>query len=65
MAIVPYDPFRHLANMRKEFDHFFTDFPTIAGMEQNFGNIRVDVHETDNEMVAMCDIPGLKKKGRY
>lgn len=26
------------------------------------GNIRVDVHETDKEVVATCDIPGLQSK---
>lgn len=62
MPLVPYDPFRQLSNMRKEFDHFFSDFPSIFGSEHNWGGIRVDVHETENEVVAMCDLPGLEKK---
>ncbi|OLN23863.1 heat-shock protein Hsp20 [Domibacillus antri] len=62
MALVPYDPFRQLANLRKDFDRIFFDFPSAFGMEQNWGGIRVDIHETENEVVATCDLPGLDKK---
>lgn len=62
MALVPYDPFRQLSNMRKEFDRVFSDFPIAFDHEQGLGNIRMDVHETENEVVATCDIPGLEKK---
>ncbi|MGC4378399.1 Hsp20/alpha crystallin family protein [Fictibacillus sp. Mic-4] len=62
MALVPYDPFRQLANMRKEFNHIFSDFPSLFETEHHVGGIRVDVHETANEVVATCDIPGLEKK---
>ncbi|MFC7394623.1 Hsp20/alpha crystallin family protein [Scopulibacillus cellulosilyticus] len=62
MALVPYDPFRNLDNMRREFDHFFGHFPSIFENENNLSGIRVDVHETANEVVATCDIPGLERK---
>jgi HSP20 family protein len=64
MSLIPFVPFRHLENMRRELDHFFNnDFPDFRTVfSQNFGNISVDVHETDNEVVATCDIPGLEKK---
>lgn len=62
MSLVPYDPFRQLSNMRKEFDRFFTDLPFAFESEQRLGGIRIDVHETENEVVATCDIPGLEKK---
>lgn len=62
MALVPYDPFRQLSNVRREFDRIFSDFPINFDHEQGLGGIRVDVHETDNEVVATCDIPGLEKK---
>lgn len=62
MAIVPYDPFRQLNNWRKELDHFFMDFPAVFGAENSLGSIRFDVHETPNEVVAVCDIPGVEKK---
>jgi HSP20 family protein len=62
MPLVPYEPFRQLDNMRKEFDRLFSDFPSHFGMDHNLGGIRVDVHETDNEVIATCDIPGLEKR---
>ncbi|MFZ5644714.1 MAG: Hsp20/alpha crystallin family protein [Bacillota bacterium] len=64
MPIIPYEPFRHLDNIRREFDRFFTtDIPAIrTGFGHNFGNPSIDVYETENEVVATCDIPGLEKK---
>ncbi|KIU10692.1 hypothetical protein SC09_Contig25orf00514 [Bacillus subtilis] len=62
MALTPYDPFRQLANMRKDFDHFFSEFPFDLRSEHNVGSIKVDVHQTENEVVATCDIPGIEKK---
>lgn len=62
MTLVPYDPFRQLGNMRREFDRFFSDFPFPFQNELGLGNIRTDVYETENEMVVTCDIPGLEKK---
>lgn len=62
MAVVPYEPFRQLANMRRDFDNFFTDFPLLLDREHHIGGIRVDVHETDAEIIASCDIPGLESK---
>lgn len=62
MALTPYDPFRQLANVRRDFDRFFSNFPFDFTHDNNFGNIRVDVHQTDNEVIATCDIPGIEKK---
>lgn len=61
MALIPYEPFRQLANMRREFDRFFTDFPVFGGDHQ-FGGIRIDIHETEQDIVATCDLPGLESK---
>lgn len=63
MAMVPYEPFRQLADIRRNFEHLFSEFPFSYEHENgSLGNIRVDVHETANEVVATCDIPGLEKK---
>ena len=62
MSLMPYEPFRQLANMRKEFDQFFNGFPSLMTPEHTQGNIRVDVQETDDKIIATCDIPGLEKK---
>ncbi|MBA4495259.1 Hsp20/alpha crystallin family protein [Paenactinomyces guangxiensis] len=64
MALIPYEPFRHLENMRRELDRFFTaDFPALRTVfGQNFGTPSIDIHETENEVVARCDIPGVENK---
>ncbi|MDK2824626.1 MAG: hypothetical protein PWQ67_1973 [Clostridia bacterium] len=61
MPLVPYDPFRNLENMRRELDRFFT-LPFTTGMDTNFGVPRIDIYETENEVIASCDLPGLEKK---
>ncbi|GIP34697.1 Hsp20/alpha crystallin family protein [Paenibacillus sp. J2TS4] len=63
MPIVPHDPFRQLENVRRELDRFFThDFSIFKPGASSFGNLNVDVYETESEVVATCDIPGLEKK---
>ncbi|SHE52618.1 HSP20 family protein [Seinonella peptonophila] len=61
MSLVPYDRFRRLDQIRREFDRFFSEMPSIFNNE-NMGSIRIDLHETADEIVATCDIPGLEKK---
>ena len=59
MSLVPFDPFRQLDNMRRDLNRLFSaDF----GANREFGMPKVDVYETENEVVATCDIPGLEKK---
>lgn len=48
--------------MRRDIGRFFSDFPISFDDEHHIGGIRVDIHETENEVVATCDIPGLEKK---
>ncbi|WP_017725861.1 Hsp20/alpha crystallin family protein [Halalkalibacterium ligniniphilum] len=64
MSLVPFEPFRQLENVRRELDRFFTaDYPTIrTGLGHNFSTPSIDIHETENEIVATCDLPGLEKK---
>ena len=66
MSYLPDDPFKRLANARKDFDRMFAAFPFdmsfFDNMLGNLGNMKVNVHETDTEVVATCDIPGLEKK---
>ncbi|WLR51779.1 Hsp20/alpha crystallin family protein [Bacillus tianshenii] len=61
MTLTPYDPFKQWANMRKDFERFFSELPQAWG-DNHLGSIRVDVHETEKEVIAKCDIPGLEKK---
>lgn len=59
MPLIPYEPFRQLDSMRRELDRFFPDdFPFF----KRGNSINVDVYETDSEVIATCDLPGLEKK---
>lgn len=65
MSLLPDDSFKQLSNTRKEFDQMFSNFPFDLSffdkMISNLSGMRVDVHETATEVIATCDIPGLKK----
>jgi len=65
MSLLPDDSFKQLSNIRKEFDQMFSNFPFDMSffdkMISNLSGMRVDVHETATEVIATCDIPGLKK----
>lgn len=58
MALIPYEPFRQLDHMRREMDRLFNWFPFGGGNMMP----HIDVYETDTEVVATCDLPGLEKK---
>ena len=64
MSLIPYEPFHQLENIRREFDRFFTtEMPAIRSkFGQRFGPLNVDVYETESEVIASIDIPGLEKK---
>jgi len=64
MSLIPYEPFHHLENIRREFDRFFTnEMPAIGkGFGQYFGAPSIDIYETEKEIIASCDLPGLEKK---
>ena len=59
MTLIPYDHFRNWENWRREWERFFNS-PSI--LNPNFSGPRMDVHETENEVVAICEVPGLEKK---
>jgi HSP20 family protein len=64
MSLIPYDPFRHLDTMRRDFDRFFsTDFPSLfSRFDEQISMPRLDMHETENEYIVSCDLPGLERK---
>lgn len=63
-SLVPYEPFRHLDNIRREFDRFWAhDFPFFSSeYAKGFGMPSIDLYETKNEIIARCDLPGLESK---
>ncbi|RAK23515.1 HSP20 family protein [Anoxybacillus vitaminiphilus] len=63
MGLIPYDPFQQLQNFRRELDRLFFDFSsTLKGVDTAIAMPRIDIHETDTEVIATCDLPGLEKK---
>jgi len=56
MALIPYEPFRYLEGFRRDIDRFLGDFPRL------FPDLRVDIYETEKEIIASCEIPGLESK---
>lgn len=55
------DAFQPLGQFRKDMERFFnTNFPSF--FQNNFNFPRMDVRETDNEVIVTCEIPGLEKK---
>ena len=66
MSFLPEDSFRQLSDVRKEFDRMFSAFPFdlsfFNNMFSNFGSMNIDVDETATEVIATCNIPGLKKE---
>lgn len=62
MALIPFEPFRNMDGWKRDFDRLFNDFPAFVRGDQQFGAHRIDVHETQDEVVATCDLPGLEKK---
>ena len=63
MPLIPYEPFRQLDNLRREWERFF---PADIPLRQWFGLSSdvpgIDVYETEHDVVAVCDVPGLQKK---
>jgi HSP20 family protein len=63
MPLIPYDSFRNLEHWRRDIDRMFSHLPTLFSSEvERLGVPRLDVYETESEVVATCDIPGLARK---
>jgi HSP20 family protein len=62
MALTPYDPLRNLDVFRRGLDRFFHEIPAMFSFGEGIGVHRVDVYETEHEVVASCEVPGLEKK---
>ena len=61
MTLIPYDSFKHFESFRKDIDELFQSFPGSLN-HSSFGHVRIDVRETDNEVIAICDLPGLTER---
>ena len=68
MAIVRWEPFRHLLASQKEefFNRLFNEtFPAVIGEQEPTTRTwapPVDIYETDNSLVLKADLPGIDPK---
>lgn len=63
MSIMRWDPFGDLANLKNQMNRFFDHTfkrGLMAGAE-SFGP-RIDLYQTDLEVVAMAELPGVQSK---
>lgn len=61
MALFPETGKKGLDYVKKEFDNYFGGFP-FPFSNENFESILIDVHETNSQVIAECDVPGIKNK---
>lgn len=59
MSLMPYDPFRLFKQLQKEMDGFFAPFSPL--LVEETGAFKISLHETAQEIVAICKVPGLKR----
>jgi HSP20 family protein len=59
MGLVSWNPFRDVDNIGRDVSNFF-DFPSklFAGMSSP----RVDVYQTENDIIVKAEIPGVSKE---
>jgi HSP20 family protein len=62
MPLIPQEPFRQLDSFRNQLDRWLHDLPGTLGFGNDISTARIDVYETDTEVVAHCEIPGLTKQ---
>lgn len=62
MALIPYDPIRQIEALRRNVDRFFDDWPFSGRFPEGAGYGRIDLYETENELVAQCEVPGLESR---
>lgn len=62
MALIPFEPFRQLEAFRDEMNRWMNhNFPSWAQQTFSFGP-RVDVSQTDQEVIVEAEIPGLTEE---
>ena len=60
MSLIPWNPFRDIDNISREMSNFFDFSPLkfLGGMSSP----RVDVYQTENDVVVKAEIPGVSKE---
>lgn len=62
MPLIPYDPIRQIDALRRNVDRLFEDWPLAGRFTEGASFSRIDLYETENELVAQCEVPGLESK---
>lgn len=62
MPLIPYDPIRQIDALRRNVDRFFDEWPFAGRFLEGAGYGRIDLYETENELVAQCEVPGLESR---
>jgi HSP20 family protein len=62
MSLQRWDPYREMRSMRRMMDRFFEEPYRLLGMGEGeeSRSMRVDMHETENEIVIEAALPGVK-----
>lgn len=60
MSLVPWNPFRDIDNIGKEMNSFFENSP--FGFFGKATSPRIDVYQTENDVVLKAEIPGVSKE---
>lgn len=64
MSIVRWDPFREISNLRNQMNRIFDNSFFRGGLmpgTDHFGP-RVDIYQTEQEVVATAELPGIESK---
>lgn len=62
MPLIPYDPIRQIDALRRNMDRFFDDWPLAGRILDSASFGRIDLYETEIELVAQCEVPGLESR---
>jgi HSP20 family protein len=60
MSLVPWNPFREMDNWGREIANYMENMP--FGFLSRTTSPRVDVYETDKDVVVKAEIPGVSKE---
>jgi HSP20 family protein len=62
MPLVPFEPFRHVEQWKKDLDKMLNESIPAAFGFQGLNSPRTDVYETGDYVIVHCEIAGLEKK---